>query len=69
MMARSTKLKFKKRGRPATGKSPAIVVRFPRDLVTTVDRWGTAAGTTRSESIRRLVRLGLTVKPKGKARG
>lgn len=69
MMAKSTKLKFKKRGRPATGKSPAIVVRFPRDLVTSVDRWGKAAGTTRSEAVRRLVSLGLTSKPKATVRG
>ena len=39
------------------------------DLVTTVDRWGKAAGTTRSEAIRRLVTLALTVQPKGTARG
>ena len=69
MMARSMKLEVRKRGRPATGKSPAIVVRFPRDLVTTVDRWGKAAGTTRSEAIRRLVTLGLTVKSKVNAHG
>ena len=51
----------KKRGRPATGKSPAVVVRFPPALIATIDTWAGKAGdvVTRSEAIRRLVELGL----------
>jgi hypothetical protein len=51
----------KKRRRPATGKSPAGVVRFPPALIATVDTWARKAGdvVTRSEAIRRLVELGL----------
>jgi hypothetical protein len=57
----------KKRGRPATGKNPAVVVRFPPAIIGTIDEWAasTGDGVSRSEAIRRLVDLGLA---KGKAR-
>jgi hypothetical protein len=60
----------KKRGRPATGKSPAVVVRFPPALIATIDTWAGKAGdvVTRSEAIRRLVELGLKAKAKAKAK-
>lgn len=63
-MAKSIKVIPKKRGRPATGKDPAVVVRFPPTLTEAVDAWAAKAGdgVTRSEAIRRLVELGLKAK-------
>jgi hypothetical protein len=52
----------KKRGRPATGKDPQIIARMPAESIASVDAWAAAHETTRSEAIRRLVELGLTVK-------
>jgi hypothetical protein len=52
----------KKRGRPATGKDPLISARVPPEVVASIEAWGVAKGVTRSEAIRRLVELGLTVK-------
>ena len=68
-MPKSIKQIPKKRGRPATGKNPAVVVRFPPAIIGTIDAWGAASEQpmTRSEAIRRLVELGLQ-KGKGKAR-
>ena len=54
----------KRRGRPATGKNPQVVVRMPAPLIAAVDAWGTANDTARSEAIRRLVELGLTLETK-----
>jgi len=51
----------KRRGRPATGKDPLISARLPPPLVAEVEAWAGANNVTRSESIRRLVELGLTV--------
>lgn len=63
-MAKSIKQIPKKRGRPATGKNPAVVVRFPPTVIGTIDSWAAKAGddVTRSEAIRRLVELGLKAK-------
>jgi hypothetical protein len=61
-MAKSIKVNQKKRGRPATGRDPVSAVRLPTELTTAVDKWGEANGVNRSEAIRRLVELGLTVK-------
>lgn len=57
----------KKRGRPATGNNPAVVVRFSPPVIDTIDQWAATIddGITRSEAIRRLVQMGLA---KGKAR-
>jgi ribosomal protein L19E len=52
----------KKRGRPATGRDPHVTSRMPPDLIAEVEAWATANETTRSEAIRRLVELGLTMK-------
>jgi hypothetical protein len=52
----------KRRGRPATGKDPQVVIRMPATLISAIDSWGDANGAIRSEAIRRLVELGLTVK-------
>ena len=52
----------KRRGRPATGKDPQVVIRMPATLISAIDSWGEANDAIRSEAIRRLVELGLTVK-------
>lgn len=63
MMAKSIKVMPKKRrGRPATGKDPQVVVRMPSSLISEVDAWSAANGTVRSEAIRRLVEIGLKAK-------
>jgi hypothetical protein len=56
----------KARGRPkkAGGVDPVSAVRLPTDLTEQVDAWGEKRELTRSEAIRRLVELGLTVKTK-----
>jgi len=67
-MTKSIKQMPKKRGRPATGNNPSVVVRFPPAIIDTIDAWAAKAddGVSRSEAIRRLVELGL--KANGKAR-
>jgi hypothetical protein len=66
MMKKSIKVMPKKRrGRPATGKDPQVVIRMPTALIDSVDAWGKSNGAVRSEAIRRLVELGLTVKTRG----
>src|SRR4051794_24917295 len=52
----------KRRGRPATGKDPQVIARMPAAMIATVDAWAVANDIGRSEAIRRLVELGLTVK-------
>jgi metal-responsive CopG/Arc/MetJ family transcriptional regulator len=54
----------KRRGRPATGKDPQVVVRMPSALIAEADAWGAANDATRSEAIRRLVEIGLKAKEK-----
>jgi Ribbon-helix-helix protein, copG family len=65
-MARSIKVNQKKRGRPATGRDPVSAVRLPAGLTAAVDKWAEDNEANRSEAIRRLVELGLTVKAKAK---
>jgi len=52
----------KKRGRPATGKDPLVSTRMPTVLIADIDAWADRSNIKRSEAIRRLVELGLTVK-------
>jgi hypothetical protein len=52
----------KRRGRPATGKDPQVVLRMPVPLIAAVEAWGTANDAVRSEAIRRLVEIGLKAK-------
>jgi Arc/MetJ-type ribon-helix-helix transcriptional regulator len=52
----------KRRGRPATGKDPLVSARLPQELIDSVEAWASANSASRSEAIRRLVELGLTVK-------
>ncbi len=54
----------KRRGRPATGKDPQVVVRMPTSLIAVVDVWAMANDTSRSDAFRRLIELGLKVKGK-----
>ena len=56
----------KSRGRPkkAGGVYPVSAVRLPAELTEQVDAWGEKRDLNRSEAIRRLVELGLTVKTK-----
>jgi Ribbon-helix-helix protein, copG family len=56
----------KAEGRPAGQRYPeAISARLDPEAVVAVERWATANDVSRSEAIRRLVELGLTVKTKG----
>ena len=62
-MTKSIKVTPKKsRGRPPTGKDPHVTARMPNELIAQVESWATANDASRSEAIRRLVELGLTVK-------
>jgi hypothetical protein len=66
-MAKSISVKRKKAGRPATGTEPLYGVRIGDALMKQIMDWAKAEGATRSNAIRRLVELGLTVnatKPK-----
>ncbi len=69
-MKRSISVNKKARGRPRKkgGVHPVSAVRLAPELGRDVDKWAAAQPDTptRSEAIRRLVELGLTVKPKGK---
>jgi hypothetical protein len=65
-MAKSIKVNQKKRGRPATGRDAVSAVRLPAELTAAVDKWGEDHDANRSEAIRRLVELGLTVKTPGR---
>ncbi len=65
-MVKSIKVNQKKRGRPATGRDPVSAVRLPAALTADVDKWAEDHEANRSEAIRRLVELGLTIKTKAK---
>ncbi len=59
-MARSIRVKPKRRGRPATGKDPLYGVRISDALILAVDRWASENHSpSRSDAIRRLLELGL----------
>jgi hypothetical protein len=51
---------------PATGRDPHVTSRLPPGLIARVEAWATANDTTRSEAIRWLVELGLTIRTKSK---
>jgi hypothetical protein len=61
-MMKSIKVEPKRRGRPATGKDPLLTTRAPRETISAIEAWASKNGVTRSEAIRRLVELGLTVR-------
>jgi Arc/MetJ-type ribon-helix-helix transcriptional regulator len=54
-MAKSISVHQKKRGRPATGRQPAVTVRLPVSLISAIDRWGARNSFSRSEAIRKLL--------------
>jgi len=49
----------KKRGRPATGSDPQVIVRLPSAVIEAIDARAAENGVTRSEAIRRLLELAL----------
>lgn len=68
-MKSSTKNVVRKRpGRPATGQDPVTAIRLSARLRENVDVWAAKQddAPSRSEAIRRLVELGLTVKTKAR---
>jgi hypothetical protein len=68
-MAKSNRvIPKKKRGRPATGRDPLTALRLPPPMLKAVETWAAAQDDepNRSEAIRRLVELGLTIKTKAK---
>jgi Ribbon-helix-helix protein, copG family len=65
-MVKALKVNQKKRGRPATGRDPVSAVRLPAVLTAAVDKWAEKQGANRSEAIRRLVELGLTIETSGR---
>ena len=62
-MTKSIKVHQKKRGRPATGRDPAVTIRLPQSVLDNVEAWSKSQEVepARSQAIRRLVELGLTV--------
>jgi hypothetical protein len=58
-MAKSISVKRKKRGRPATGTEPLYGIRVSDVLMREIMQWARSNGMTRSEAIRRLVKMGL----------
>jgi hypothetical protein len=67
-MAKSIKVKPKKRGRPATGKDPLMAFRASPVMRASVVKWAENQSDqpTLSEAIRRLVELGLKAKTDGR---
>jgi hypothetical protein len=59
-MAKSRKVKSKKRGRPVTGRNPVFAIRLPIELTAAIEKWAAQNETASwSDVIRRLVELGL----------
>lgn len=60
-MTKSIKVHQKKRGRPATGRDPAVTIRLPQDVLDAVDAWSSKQDSqpARSPAISRLVAIGL----------
>jgi len=69
-MAKSISVGQKRRGRPATGKTPPITTRLPEELTGRLDRWAAKHGAgTRSQAIRQLLEQALAAQTaKAKAR-
>ena len=69
LMARSSKpdktvLPKRKGGRPATGRDPHLMVRAPAEMLARIDARATQRGVSRSDAVRELLELRLTVKAK-----
>jgi hypothetical protein len=67
-MGKSIKVHQKKRGRPATGRDPAVTIRLPKEVLDAVEEWAARQDDSpaRSPAIARLVEIGLTIKTKAK---
>jgi hypothetical protein len=65
IMSNSVDVARKKRGRPATGKDPDpfLTARVPQDTIDAIERWAASGKISRSEAIRRLLKLGLERMP------
>jgi Ribbon-helix-helix protein, copG family len=62
IMGKSITVSPKKRGRgrpPSGGRDPNLPVRVPKELVAEIEDWADKNETTRSEAIRRLIKLAL----------
>jgi hypothetical protein len=61
-MGKSIKVHQKKRGRPATGRDPAVTIRLPKEVLDAVEEWAARQDDSpaRSPAIARLVELGLS---------
>ena len=70
-MKKSITVHQKPRGRPATGRDPAVTIRLPEAVLASVEHWAMSQKDQppRSQAIRRLVELGLTVKTKARPTG
>jgi hypothetical protein len=68
MKRSAKKVTFKRRGRPATGKAPTRTLRLTDEFISNVDAWAAAQEDEpgRSESIRRLVEMGLKAEKSAK---
>jgi Arc/MetJ-type ribon-helix-helix transcriptional regulator len=65
-MPKSIPVVRKKRGRPPTGQDPVTAVRLSPELKSQIDDWAKQQpdNPSRSEAIRRLVKLALAAKAK-----
>jgi hypothetical protein len=63
-MKKSITVHQKPRGRPATGRDPAVTIRLPEAVLASVEHWAVSQKDQppRSQAIRRLVELGLKAK-------
>jgi hypothetical protein len=64
-MKKSIKVMPKRRGRPATGKDPQVVLRMPAGFIAEIDAWAGDREIGRSEAVRRLCETGLKASAKG----
>ena len=53
------KAKKSRGGRPATGKTPILMARFPKELITQIDDYAKRESISRSKALRELVVIAL----------
>jgi hypothetical protein len=57
------------RGRPATGRDPAVTIRVPKEVLTAATKWGEEQGiASRSETLVNLIQRGLDAEAAAKPR-
>lgn len=68
IMSKSITVHQKSRGRPATGRDPAVTIRLPEAVLASVEHWAMSQQDQppRSQAIRRLVEIGLAKSPPSK---